>query len=317
MRCVRIYIQLCMIVIAGCLCSSCDSKNQGKYQYTVMYLNSEMTGLVEDEYETVRAGDQTELLVEELLKKLQTGSDDANEKSPISENVRVLDYQIRNAQLSLFFSAAYYERSGLEEILSRAAIVETLCQLDGIEYVEFYIEDQPFMIDGNTVGLMNRDRFVLNLNNQGKEQSRQVTLYFANKKGDRLRAVNTSVTYNSITPLAEMLIGRLIEGDETIQGMKGNQSEVQPSIPEETVLNNLTIRGQVCYVDLGSGFNHLLSGISSEVTVYSIVNTLCELANVNRVQFTIDGEPQDKYGEMESFSSVLERKLDLVEEEGE
>lgn len=317
MRCVRIYVQLCMIVIAGCLCSSCDSMNQEKYQYTVMYLNSEMTGLVEDEYETVRAGDQTELLVEELLKKLQTGSDDANEKSPISENVRVLDYQIRNAQLSIFFSAAYYERSGLEEILSRAAIVETLCQLDGIEYVEFYIEDQPFMIDGNAVGLMNRDRFVLNLNNQGKEQSRQVTLYFANKKGDRLRAVNTSVTYNSITPLAEMLIGRLIEGDETIRGMKGNQSEVQPSIPEETVLNNLTIRGQVCYVDLGSGFNHLLSGISSEVTVYSIVNTLCELANVNRVQFTIDGEPQDKYGEMESFSSVLERKLDLVEEEGE
>lgn len=317
MRGVRIYVQLCMIVIVGCLCSSCDSMNQEKYQYTVMYLNSEMTGLVEDEYETVRAGDQTELLVEELLKKLQTGSDDANEKSPISENVRVLDYQIRNAQLSLFFSAAYYERSGLEEILSRAAIVETLCQLDGIEYVEFYIEDQPFMIDGNAVGLMNRDRFVLNLNNQGKEQSRQVTLYFANKRGDRLRAVNTSVTYNSITPLAEMLIGRLIEGDETIQGMKGNQSEVQPSIPEETVLNNLTIRGQVCYVDLGSGFNHLLSGISSEVSVYSIVNTLCELANVNRVQFTIDGEPQDKYGEMDSFSSVLERKLDLVEEKGE
>ena len=48
--------------------------------------------------------------------------------------------------------------------------------------------------------------------------------------------------------------------------------------------------------------------------MYSIVNTLCELANVNRVQFTVDGEPQDKYGEMDSFSSVLERKLDLVEQ---
>ena len=70
----------------------------------------------------------------------------------------------------------------------------------------------------------------------------------------------------------------------------------------------------MCYVDLGNGFNELLSGISSEVTVYSIVNTLCELANVNRVQFTVDGEPQDKYGEMDSFSSVLERKLDLVEQ---
>lgn len=315
MRHIKFLLSFLIVVAAGCLCSSCGSENQGKYQYTVMYLNSEMTGLVEDEYETVHAGDETEPLVDELLKELQSGSSDANQKSPISENVRVLDYQIRNAQLSLFFSAAYYERSGLEEILSRAAVVETLCQLEGIDYVEYYIEDQPFMMDGNAVGLMNPDRFVLDLDNQGKEQNRQVTLYFANKKGDGLRAVTVSVTYNSITPLADMLIRQLIQGEETIRDMGGNSSEIQPSIPEETVLNNLTIRGQVCYVDLGSGFNNLLSGISSEVSVYSIVNTLCELSNVNRVQFTIDGEPQDKYGEMESFSTVLERKLDLVEED--
>ena len=95
--------------------------------------------------------------------------------------------------------------------------------------------------------------------------------------------------------------------------MRDKPSGVKPSIPDDTVLNSLTIRGQVCYIDLGSGFNNLLSGISSEVSVYSIVNTLCELSNVNRVQFTIEGEPQDNYGEMNSFSSVLERKLDLVE----
>ena len=59
------------------------------------------------------------------------------------------------------------------------------------------------------------------------------------------------------------------------------------------------------------------AGISSEVTVYSIVNTLCELSNVNRVQFTIDGEPQEQYGEMDSFHSVLERNLDIVESEND
>lgn len=315
MRRIRTLIQSSIFFFICCLCSSCGSTKGEVYSYTIMYLNSQMTGLVEDEYETVCAVDETEALLEELLKQLQSGGDDANAKSPISENVQVLDYQLQNSQLSISFSAAYYEKSGLEEILSRAAIVETLCQVEGIDYVEFYIEDQPFMLDGNAVGLMNRDRFVLNLNNKGKEQSRQVTLYFANEKGDRLREVTTSVTYNSVTPLAEMLVQQLIRGEETIREMKGKSSGVQPSIPDATVLNSLTIRGQVCYVDLGSGFNNLLSGISSEVSVYSIVNTLCELSNVNRVQFTIEGEPQDKYGEMESFSSVMERKLDLVEKE--
>ena len=47
--------------------------------------------------------------------------------------------------------------------------------------------------------------------------------------------------------------------------------------------------------------------------MYSIVNTWCELSNVNRVQFTIDGEAQEQYGEMNSFHSVLERNLNLVE----
>lgn len=313
MRRIGTLIQLGIVIFIGCLFSSCGSENKELYTYTITYLNSQATGIVEDEYETECARDQTGVLLEELLNQLKSGGDDAHAKSPISENVQVLGYQLQNSQLSLSFSAGYYEKSGLEEILSRAAIVETLCQVEGIDYVEFYIEDQPLMLDGNAVGLMNGDQFVLNLDSKGKEQKRKITLYFANSKGDHLQAVTTSVTYNSVTPLAEMLVQQLIQGEETLQRMRDKPSGVKPSIPDDTVLNSLTIRGQVCYIDLGSGFNNLLSGISSEVSVYSIVNTLCELSNVNRVQFTIEGEPQDNYGEMNSFSSVLERKLDLVE----
>lgn len=307
---------LYMLLLTGCLlfCVSCESLGgDDTDRYTLTYLDSDVTGLVEKDYETTLSRNATVALVEEFLKQLQSGGEDANAKSPISENVEILDYQIKNTQLSLFFSAAYNEKSGIEEILSRAAIVESLCQIDGISYVEFYVEDQPLMLAGNAVGLMNPDSFVLNLEDQGQEKSKQVTLYFANVKGTALRAVSTSVTYNSATPLAKMLVERLILGEETIMRLEEQENVISP-IPEETVLNSLTIRDQVCYVDLGSGFNNLLEGISSEVSVYALVNTLCELPNVTHVQFTIDGEPQDKYGEMEHFSSLLERKLDLVEE---
>lgn len=307
---------LYMLLLTGCLlfCVSCESLGgDDTDHYTLTYLDSDVTGLVEKDYETTLSRNATVALVEEFLKQLQSGGEDANAKSPISENVEILDYQIKNTQLSLFFSAAYNEKSGIEEILSRAAIVESLCQIDGISYVEFYVEDQPLMLAGNAVGLMNPDSFVLNLEDQGQEKSKQVTLYFANVKGTALRAVSTSVTYNSATPLAKMLVERLILGEETIMRLEEQENVISP-IPEETVLNSLTIRDQVCYVDLGSGFNNLLEGISSEVSVYALVNTLCELPNVTHVQFTIDGEPQDKYGEMEHFSSLLERKLDLVEE---
>ena len=57
--------------------------------------------------------------------------------------------------------------------------METLCQLDEIHYVEFYVEDQPLMLSGNAVGPMSADDFVQNLDALGKEQSRQVTLYLS------------------------------------------------------------------------------------------------------------------------------------------
>ena len=74
----------------------------------------------------------------------------------------------------------------------------------------------------------------------------------------------------------------------------------------------MTIRDNVCYLDFSKDINHLMKGIQSEVVVYSIVNTLCELPNVNRVQITVEGESQEKYGEMDGFHLVLERKLDFV-----
>ncbi len=308
-------ISLVIIFMLMFSCVSCDnSDTKEKYLYTISYLNNDMTGLEEREYESYQASKEIPAAVGELLEQLRETGDDANIKSPISENVEVMDYSFNNGQLAIYFTAAYYERDGVEEILSRAAIVETLCQLDGIDYVEFFVEDQPLMISGNAIGQMNRDSFVLNLDSEGKEQRRQVTLYFANKKGDMLRPVSTMLTYNSATPLAELLVERLIDGKETIQGLKNYSDEIQTTIPEKTILNNLTIRDQICYVDLGSGFNELISGIQGEVCVYAIVNTLCELPNVNRVQFTIEGETQDVYGEMNSFGTALERKLDLVEQ---
>lgn len=312
----KIIMWVFFIMAAGILVS-CNTNKEEMDSYSVYYLNQDMTGLEEGTMELPHKEKDSTSVVADLLKQLQTAGGDANLKSPISENVDILDYEIKNHQIAISFSAAYYERSGVEETLSRAAVVETLCQLSEINYVEFYVEDQPLMLSGNAVGPMNSDDFVQNLDALGKERSRQVTLYLSNQTGDKLRAVTASVTYNAATPLAELLINELIQVDDVLARQKGKLKGVKSAIPKETVVNHLTIRDQICYVDLGSGFNDLLAGISSEVTVYSIVNTLCELSNVNRVQFTIDGEPQEQYGEMDSFHSVLERNLDIVESEND
>lgn len=302
------------IILILCICvlvTACGKKEDrsGLRTFSIYYLDSEMTELVKEDYAVEKDFAAPLVVAKKLLKKMRS-SEDANNKSALGENVEVTNMLYKENKLSLYFSAAYNGKNGTEEILSRAAIVQTLCEIEGIDYVEFYVEDQPLMLSGNAVGLMNASSFLSDLEGKG-EQTKLLTLYFSNKRGDGLVDAQTPIKYNSAAPIAKLLIESLIQADETIANTN-KKDEVIPTLPSSTVLNNLTIRDNVCYLDFSDDINNLLPGIESEVVVYSIVNTLCELPNVNRVQITVEGEQQEKYGEMEGFHLVLERKLDIV-----
>ena len=308
MRCLIVMLLIISLSISMISCGNMQ-EDALMHLYTIYYLDSDTCELVREEYE-MPEGKDTVALVHELLKVMRTG-EDANFKSAMGEEVDVIDVQYKESQLSLYFSAAYNSRSGTEEILSRAAIVKTLCGIDGVNFVEFFVEDHPLMISGNVVGMMNADSFLTGLDERGKDKTKVVTVYFANKQGTSLVAAQTMVNYDTAAPLAKLLIEHLIHAEETIP-YTNKKNEVIPTVPSSTVLRNLTIRDNVCYLDFSKDINHLMKGIQSEVVVYSIVNTLCELPNVNRVQITVEGESQEKYGEMDGFHLVLERKLDFV-----
>ena len=52
--------------------------------------------------------------------------------------------------------------------------------------------------------------------------------------------------------------------------------------------------------------------MTPDVTIFSIVNSLVELSNVNKVQISINGDTSKMYREKYSFGTVFERNLDLV-----
>ena len=53
--------------------------------------------------------------------------------------------------------------------------------------------------------------------------------------------------------------------------------------------------------------------VTSDVAIYSLTNSLVELANVNKVQISIGGSTNVNYKENVSLSTVFERNLELVE----
>lgn len=301
---------LCTVILVFGM-TGCGEKTDKKLMsYQVFYINSDGSGLTAKTYQLKDAKQDLVSVIKELINRLQTPQEESL-KSPIDEGIQVVDYQIKENQLSVYFSAGYNNKSGLDEILSRAAIVKTLCQIQEIEYVEFYVEDQPLMLSGNAVGLMSQESFVDELNPQDQKQSKETVLYFANKQGNRLKKITTDITYNAAEPIARLLVEQLIAGVSSIQNI--DETKLQSAVPSKTTLNNLTIRDNICYLDLSRDFEQQDPNVSSEVIVYSIVDTLCELPEVTKVQFSVDGKQKEKYGDLEGFNKPLERNLDLLE----
>ena len=301
---------LCTVILVFGMTGCGEKTDKQLMSYQVFYINSDGSGLTGKTYQLKDAKQDLVSVIKELINRLQTPQEESL-KSPIDEGIQVVDYQIKENQLSVYFSAGYNNKSGLDEILSRAAIVKTLCQIQEIEYVEFYVEDQPLMLSGNAVGLMSQESFVDELNPQDQKQSKETVLYFANKQGNRLKKITTDITYNAAEPIARLLVEQLIAGVSSIQNI--DETKLQPAVPSKTTLNNLTIRDNICYLDLSRDFELQDPNVSSEVIVYSIVDTLCELPEVTKVQFTVDGEQKEKYGDLEGFNKPLERNLDLLE----
>ena len=305
------YIIICLVLIMSALLFGCgeDTKNDGN-TYKVYYLDGEGESLIAENYTVDLEAKDTVSVATELIHALEKNGEGDRYTNPIEPDIEFDELQIDENQMSVFFTGAYNNKTGVVEVLSRAAIVKTLCQLEGIDKIEFFVEDQPLMVRGESVGQMDESSFVEDLGNRGEPQSRTIKLYFADSKGQNLIPIETTVTYPASEKMAQLLVDSLIAGPEAITDQ--NTDNLLRSVPAGSVLNNVTIRDNICYLDFSREFAELLPNVTSDVTIYSIVDTLCELPSISKVQFTINSGVRDRYGETKGFNKALERNLDII-----
>ena len=297
MKPIRFLSVLMIVLVLCCGCQRTVNPEQ-KGNITLYQMADDGSKLQSSEYEIQADQEDNVAVIQELL--------DCFKKCVAIDN-----FQLKEKQLTITFLSSYYQDK-IDEVLNRAAIVKTLCQLSSVEYVEFYVGDNPLVIDGETVGIMSKLSFLDSVGGEGYTQEKYVTLYFSSNDGTKMQEITTKLTHDMTVPLARLLIEQLLKGPNEISD--ANTSDVRDTIPAGTKLNSLTIRDHVCYVDFSKEFMNMQADVSSGVVVYSIVNTLCELSDVNKVQFTIDGEQQEIYGDIKNFTGSFERNLDMVQD---
>lgn len=305
-------VLLLVLLVAGCAKEAVPEREPITVELPegstkLYFLNEGRTKVVSENFERVIG--TVDEQVSEFLTVLEEVLWTEDEKDLITERNPIYEYKVdENGLLSLRFASDYNATPSVTEVLRRAAIVKTLCQLDGVTAVEFYIGTQPLLTSvGKPVGMLTAEDFIDSTGeNTEFYQEAKVAVYFANAAGDALVESNLKITYDGTVSTERLILQQLMEGPVL--------NEMQAVIPKGTVLNKVTVRDGICYVDFNEKFMEKREGITAEVAVYSIVNSLTELSNVYKVQFLINGAVKKNYQNLD-FSSTFERNLEIVEGE--
>lgn len=303
-------INIIMLLLFACLIAGCQRQNKAPegQAYTIYEVNKEETKVVERTIYTKET--DTEQLMFLLVDELARVSENADTRPAIPSTVSLISSAYADGTVTLNFEMNYGSMSRIGEILSRAAIVRTLTQINEINYVTILVDGNPLLNpSGVPTGVMTADQFIDNSGNViNTEEIASLALYFANEEGNGLVKVNREVVYSSNIALEKLVIEQLIKG--VLKDEEGAYNVLNP----QTEIVAVTVRDGVCYVNLDEDFLVSTSNANAEVVIYSITNSLVELSNVNKVQFFVNGENELIYKETMPLSEMYSRNLELVEE---
>lgn len=308
---IRLYGLLSLLLLLALL-GGCKKKEKTEAKtdgdgYQIYYLNKDETATETVSYQP--EAKDTDGLIQELLGKLTETPEGGSMEAVLTDSIFVTDYTLDNGQLTLHFDPAYQDMDRIREILCRSAVVRTLCQIPDVEYVSFLIGDNPLMdLDKNPVGQMNADSFVENTGDAINEETvTTLTLYFANKSGDKLVKEKVNVTGSSNISVEKLVVESLIRGSVS-------KDTDYPTLPSGTKILSISTKDGICYVNLNDGFLEQGYNVTEAVTIYSIVDSLTELSGISKVQILVNGETDLVYKESMRLDTIYERNLDIIEQ---
>lgn len=138
------------------------------------------------------------------------------------------------------------------------------------------------------------------------EQLRQtvITLYFLDPSTNKLTPEARQIDARELLDNPyELLVNLLMEGPKNEKLLK--------LIPENTKLNNAQIKDNILYIDFSEDFikEQKLGKEQEELIVKSIINTVTELTEINKVAILIDGKEDKGYPDGElMFNKIFIRE---------
>ncbi len=246
-----------------------------------------------------QSADPMEALVECLL----SGPLSDQLRSPFPEGVYQLSPPVlTDGVCEVDLSERYGGLSGVELTLADYCIALTLCQLEGVEAVSILVEGEPIPYRDHQ---LLRESDIILSSAEDEPVYLSADLCFLREEGG-LAVERRELLIPSGAAPEEVLLQALLSGPET--------DGLSLPIPADARLIDLWVNEDgICYVNFDAAF---LSGSGAapgrdRLLLYAIVNTLCQLPNVDAVFLLVEGESVEEFGGM-AVNVPLEPNPDLV-----
>ena len=290
-------------------CTSSDNVEQQTYGsegYCEIYYVDNITQMLKAENVIMDSEKQNEQVLS-LFKKLSGIAKTEESSGVVPRGLEINSISIDNGTLTIDFNAVYNSMTAGEELAFRAAAVYTFTSLDFVDYLLITVDGNELKTaNGMPMGKLGREDVIMNGDISAEPTNYEIlTLYFENSEGSALSTEIREVQVNPNLPVERYIVEQVIAGPE--------DESLRSTVPYDTKIRDISTADGVCYVDLSVEFVNKQLGLEKDAlaAVYSIVNSLCEIEDVTKVQFLIEGEKLDSYRNVIDLSKPVEPNYDI------
>lgn len=250
------------------------------------------------------------VLLDEVKESLLEGPDSAPEdyKNPYNSIVKIAYVTLDNKLLVVNFDGDYYALTLAEKLAIKAGIAKSYSGFTFVEKIRFLQKGTQIVDEyGNTLEDLEIENIITDIEDAyGAKNIANYNLYFGTADGRLLAREERALEVQTTSSLAKELTSELINGPQ-IEGLL-------PTLPKQTKIRQLEIKDGICYVDFSKEFStkHPGGEASETLTIYSVVNTLTELPDIEKVQFLIEGEKCETYQGYYEFSNPFVRDSQFI-----
>lgn len=301
-RFVGILAVLVIIAAAAAVYLSVRNSDRKTVSLDLYFLNETATTIQAERMEIKY--DYEEELPDKVIEALCRGVADG-------KNVRVMDKSVTwnisvdGARLLVDFSQDFLTQDSARNLLATYAVVKSLCQIDGIMAVKVTVEGGEIIAPDNSLIGYLTDKDINLESDSHTSENRTIKLYFADKTDGMLKAELRTVKVTDTVPIEQYIVSELIKGP--------TDTALEAVITSDTKILSVESTDGTAYINMSQSFIDKNSGSAEKENraVYAIVNSVCELPEINSVQFLIDGKKTSGFQNVD-LSGILYSRNDMT-----